>query len=69
MAYEYDFSNSPYEGLKYYEAGYVKEGVGAGGIGILAEAKGIKPSEVHNLIYKEYRNLLSLSKSKKSDAE
>jgi uncharacterized protein (TIGR00303 family) len=60
IAYNYDFSNSPYEGLRYYERGYVKEGVGAGGIGVVAEAKGLDTEEIHNLIYEEYERLLNL---------
>ena len=60
IAYNYDFSASPYEGLRYYERGYVKEGVGAGGIGVVAEARGLKADEVHSLIYMEYARLLDL---------
>jgi uncharacterized protein (TIGR00303 family) len=36
-----DFSSSPYRGLSDYEAGYVKEGVGAGGSVLYASWKGI----------------------------
>jgi NaMN:DMB phosphoribosyltransferase len=36
-----DFSNSPHQGLRDYEQGYVKEGVGAGGSVLYAERKGI----------------------------
>ena len=39
LAADLDFSQSKFEGLKAYEAGVVKEGVGAGGAAIAAMAK------------------------------
>ena len=39
LAANLDFSNSQYDGLKAYEAGVVKEGVGVGGATIAAVAK------------------------------
>lgn len=36
-----DFSNSPHAGLRDYERGYVKEGVGAGGAVLYADRKGV----------------------------
>jgi uncharacterized protein (TIGR00303 family) len=54
-----DFSESPYEGLRYYEKGYVKEGVGAGGTAFIAHVltgKGVK--EIEKSIYKEYERLM-----------
>jgi uncharacterized protein (TIGR00303 family) len=39
LAADLDFSRSKFEGLKAYEAGFVKEGVGAGGSAIAAIAK------------------------------
>lgn len=59
VAYNYDFSNAPYEGLRYYEKGYVKEGVGAGGTSIAATAvKGLGPDELISSIYEEYSRLV-----------
>ncbi len=59
VAYNYDFSNAPYEGLRYYEKGYVKEGVGAGGTSIAAAAvKGLGYDELVSSIYEEYRRLV-----------
>ena len=39
LAVDLDFSQSMFEGLKAYEAGVVKEGVGAGGVAIAAMIK------------------------------
>lgn len=39
LAADLDFSQSRFDGLKAYEAGVVKEGVGAGGAAIAAMAK------------------------------
>jgi len=39
LAADLDFSQSKFEGLRAYEAGVVKEGVGAGGVAIAAMAK------------------------------
>jgi len=39
LAADLDFSQSRFEGLRAYEAGMVKEGVGAGGVAIAAMAK------------------------------
>jgi len=59
VAYNYDFSNAPYKGLRYYEKGYVKEGVGAGGTSIAATAvKGLGYDELVSSIYEEYRRLV-----------
>jgi uncharacterized protein (TIGR00303 family) len=41
-----DFSDSPHKGLRDYEKGYVKEGVGAGGAVIYAERLGVPVSSV-----------------------
>lgn len=59
VAYDLNFSNAPYEGLKYYERGYVKEGVGAGGTSIAVTAiKGVTHERLLNSIYEEYEKLL-----------
>ena len=60
IAYNYNFSEVPYEGLKYYERGYVKEGIGAGGIGITASAKGFTDWEIHEAIINEYERVRKL---------
>jgi NaMN:DMB phosphoribosyltransferase len=41
-----DFSSSPYKGLRDYEAGFVKEGVGAGGATLYASWMGFSASDV-----------------------
>ncbi len=60
IVYNYNFSEAPYEGLKYYERGYVKEGVGAGGIGITASAIGLTDWEIYDAIIKEYERVRGL---------
>ena len=58
MAYDLDFSNAPHEGLRYYERGYVKEGVGAGGTCIAAAVKGVAYQRLLHNIYEEYERLI-----------
>jgi len=64
MFTELSFSDSPYPGLRMYEEGYVKEGVGAGGTSIAVEVKGFKLSEIKEAIYREYERLISLGAAK-----
>jgi len=52
-----DFTGSPHEGLSYYERGFVKEGVGAGGTAFLALLKGHELTDLHQAIYDEYGRL------------
>ncbi len=51
-----DFSKSRYRGLRDYERGYVKEGVGAGGAVYLAEESGFSSEDV----FKKVEELYSL---------
>jgi len=60
MFTELSFSDSPYPGLKLFEEGFVKEGVGAGGTAIAVEARGFKLSEIKEAIYREYKRLIGL---------
>ena len=46
LASPLNFRSSKYEELKDYEMGYVKEGVGAGGMSILAYLKGFRNKEI-----------------------
>jgi len=55
-----DFMDSKYKGLKMYEKGFVKEGVGAGGTMILAERLGVPVHKIKSYIYNEYERLESL---------
>ena len=58
-AFDYNFSDSPYEGLRYYEKGFVKEGVGAGGTALLALLSGkVSRSDIIKAVYNEYGNLI-----------
>ena len=55
-----DFSEAPHEGLRYYERGYVKEGVGAGGTALIAHLlTGKSVKELEDAIYEEYGKLTS----------
>ncbi len=56
-----NFSNSPFKGLTYYEKGYVKEGVGAGGtvVAALASEKA-SLADIYRAIFREYAKLLEL---------
>ncbi|MET1101972.1 MAG: nicotinate mononucleotide-dependent phosphoribosyltransferase CobT [Pyrodictiaceae archaeon] len=59
IAYNYDFSNSPYQGLRYYEQGFVKEGVGAGGTSIAATiVRGVPYIKLWEAIHQEYKKLI-----------
>ena len=54
-----DFSTSRFEGLRVYEKGYVKEGVGAGGASALALAHGYTPQDILNKVEEIYSQLVS----------
>ncbi|HDD25756.1 MAG TPA: TIGR00303 family protein [Acidilobales archaeon] len=61
IAFNFDFSRSRYEGLKYYERGYVKEGVGAGGTAIAASIiNGVSAEDIIREVHEEYSRLLSM---------
>ncbi len=49
LASPLNFKSSPYKELKDYEMGHVKEGVGAGGISLLAFLNGFKNDEIVSL--------------------
>ncbi len=56
--YDYNFQGAPYEGLKAYEKGFVKEGVGIGGSAYAATAiRGLTWEAVHNAVYREYERV------------
>ncbi|MEM0492050.1 MAG: TIGR00303 family protein [Acidilobaceae archaeon] len=59
VAANIDFKDSPYTGLRKYEEGYVKEGVGAGGLIVFSLIKGHSMDTVKNTIYREYERLAS----------
>jgi uncharacterized protein (TIGR00303 family) len=52
-----DFSDSPFKGLRDYEAGYVKEGVGAGGSVLYASWSGVGAPEVIARTNELYRKI------------
>ncbi|AIU70488.1 hypothetical protein TEU_09190 [Thermococcus eurythermalis] len=59
-AADLDFSNSEFKGLRDYEKGYVKEGVGAGGATWLAVKAGFSPEEVSAKVEELYRRLMGM---------
>ncbi len=67
IAVPLDFSDAPYPGLRAYEDGYVKEGVGAGGAVFLAHIiHGLSLDAIKRLVYDEYERLLGLMKNVRS---
>ncbi|BAD85041.1 NaMN:DMB phosphoribosyltransferase [Thermococcus kodakarensis KOD1] len=59
-AADLDFSKSEFKGLRDYENGYVKEGVGAGGATWLAIKAGFSPEEVSAKVEELYRRLMGM---------
>ena len=57
-AADLDFSKSEFKGLRDYERGYVKEGVGAGGATWLAVKAGFSPEDVSEKVGELYRRLM-----------
>jgi len=61
IAFNFDFSKSKYWGLRYYEKGYVKEGVGAGGTAIAASViNDVSAEDIIREVHEEYSRLLSM---------
>jgi len=58
VAVDINFSSAPYKGLHYYEEGFVKEGVGAGGTVLSAMIKGVSIDRIVKEIYNEYSRLI-----------
>ncbi len=54
-----DFSRSRFKGLRMYEEGYVKEGVGAGGSVYLAEKHGISVDDIVKEVERIYEKITS----------
>jgi len=52
-----DFSRSRFKGLRMYEEGYVKEGVGMGGLLALASARGITGESLLRAVEEEYERV------------
>ncbi len=51
---EFSLASSRFPGLRAYDEGWVKEGVGAGGALVLAAARGLEPRDVLRLVEEEY---------------
>lgn len=58
-----DFNLSKHQGLALYEKGNVKEGVGAGGLMLLAHVLGNSPDEIMNACDKQYDQIVAKAKS------
>ncbi len=54
---------SKYDGLKAYEMGFVKEGVGAGGLTLVAYLRGIDPGRFLEEVEKDYKKIILNEKS------
>ncbi|ASJ00585.1 nicotinate mononucleotide-dependent phosphoribosyltransferase CobT [Thermococcus gorgonarius] len=61
-AADLDFSKSEFKGLRDYERGYIKEGVGAGGATWLAVKAGFSPEDVSRKVEELYRRLMNMAK-------
>lgn len=61
IAADFSLSGSKYPGLRAYEEGYVKEGVGAGGSLVLASVRGMSMEEMVTAIEEEYERIMSLA--------
>ena len=57
IASNISFKNSKHLGLRKYEEGYVKEGVGAGGISCYSYIKGISFEKIEEEVEKEYERI------------
>ncbi len=58
-----NLSDSSYEGLRAFEAGFVKEGVGAGGALVAAAARGTSLSQLKAEVVEEYAAMLKMRES------
>ena len=64
IAADVSFADAPHPGLRRYEEGYVKEGVGMGGAMVSAIVRGgATPERVTEEVYKEYERLTRSSRS------
>ncbi len=54
-----DLSLSSFDGIRAYEKGFVKEGVGAGGASIMALIRGVSNQELVKRIDEQYRKLIN----------
>ncbi len=59
-----NFKDMPYPGLKAYEEGFVKEGVGAGGLTVITLVRGYGLDTIYREVIKEYEELLRKGKLK-----
>ncbi|TRM93391.1 TIGR00303 family protein, partial [Sulfolobus sp. B1] len=59
MASMIDLSLSSFDGIKSYEKGFVKEGVGAGGASIMAFIRGVSNQELVKRIDEQYKKLIN----------
>ncbi len=57
-----DFSDSPFDGLRRYDEGYVKEGVGMGGYMFASLVLGVPLESIKRSIYSEYDRLIKYRK-------
>jgi NaMN:DMB phosphoribosyltransferase len=55
---ELSFARSKFDGLQAYEQGFVKEGVGAGGISAAAMLKGVPRAKIEDTVESLYSQLI-----------
>ncbi len=57
----FSLAQVPYEGLRAYEQGFVKEGVGMGGLLVTAMMRGFSPGNILEKVLEEYEKMLKLA--------
>ncbi|MCE4619687.1 MAG: nicotinate-nucleotide--dimethylbenzimidazole phosphoribosyltransferase, partial [Desulfurococcales archaeon] len=63
IATKFSFQGTRHRGLRAYDEGFVKEGVGAGGALVLGVAHGLGLGELRRLIEEEYERVLGKGKA------
>lgn len=59
----FSLADVPYDGLRAYEQGFVKEGVGMGGLLVTTLIRGYSPEDIKAKVLDEYEKLLRKARS------
>lgn len=69
LAARFSLAGSKYPGLRAYEKGYVKEGVGAGGALVLGAVRGLSPGEMLEAVEREYARIVEQAGAERARAQ